>query len=99
MGDHGLADDADTLADLWAATTGELLVEDVLVDALTLGAVVLLGPGHAEPALVADLLHERAPLRGVDDLRHVLAGDIEDLDVVVVVAEGDDFLLVRLLFL
>src|SRR3954453_21501941 len=87
------------LADLGAPAAGELLVEDVLVDALALRAAVLLGPGHAEPALVAHLLHEGAPLGRVDDLGHVLAGDVEDVDVVVVVAEGDDLLGERLLLL
>ena len=36
--DERLADDADALADLGAAPPGELLVEQVLVDALALGA-------------------------------------------------------------
>ena len=48
--DERLADDADALADLRAAPPGERLVEQVLVDALALGAAVLLRPGHAEPA-------------------------------------------------
>ena len=97
MGDDRLADDADALTDLRAAATGELLVEDVLVDALALAAAVLLRPGHAEPALVAHFLHERAALGRVDDLRHVLAGHVEDVDVVVLVTEGDDLGLVGLL--
>ena len=49
--DERLADDADALADLRAAPSGERLVEQELVDALALRAAVLLGPGHAEPAL------------------------------------------------
>ena len=90
--DEGLADDADALADLGAAPTGELLVEQVLVDALAVLAAVLLGPGDAEPALLADLGHEGPALRGVDDLGHVLPGHVEDLGVVVGVEEGLDLL-------
>ena len=66
---------------------GERLVEEVLVDALALGAAVLLGPGEAEPALLAELAHERAALGRVDDLRHVLPGQVEDVGVVVLVEE------------
>ena len=66
---------------------GERLVEEVLVDALALGAAVLLRPGEAEPALLADLAHERAALGRVDDLRHVLPGEVEDVGVVVLVEE------------
>ena len=47
VGDERLADDADALADLRAAAAGERLVEEVLVDALALGAAVLLRPGDA----------------------------------------------------
>ena len=92
MRDERLADDADALADLRAAATGEPLVQQVLVDALALGAAVLLRPGHAEPAPLAQRAHERAPLGGVDDLRHVLAGQVEDVGVVVLVEEALDLL-------
>jgi len=47
--DQRLADDPDALADLRATAAGEGLVEDVLVDALSVGASVLLGPGDPEP--------------------------------------------------
>ena len=98
MGDERLADDADALADLRAATAGELLVEDVLVDALALAdPPYSLGQVMPEPALVAELLHERPALGRVDDLRHVLAGDVEDVDVVVVVENAIDLLGERLL--
>ena len=50
-----LADDADALADLRAAPAGERLVEQVLVDAVAFLAALLLGPGDAEPALLAEL--------------------------------------------
>ena len=53
--DERLADDADALADLRAAARRERLVEQVLVDTLALGAAVLLGPGQAEPAPLAEL--------------------------------------------
>ena len=66
---------------------GERLVEEVLVDALAGRAAVLLGPGHAEPALGAELGHERPPLRRVDDLGHVLPGQVEHVRVVVLVEE------------
>src|SRR6185436_10300965 len=46
--DEGLADDTDALADLRTAPARERLVQQVLVDALTLGAAVLLRPGHPE---------------------------------------------------
>src|SRR5690606_36660504 len=98
VSDERLADDADALADLRAATPRELLVEDVLVHALALGPAVLLRPGHPEPALAPDLLHEGPALRRVDDLGHVLAGDVEDLRIVVLVAEGPDLVAERLLF-
>ena len=87
MADDGLADDADALADLGSAPGGQRLVEQVLVDAVAVLAAVLLGPGDAEPALLAQLGHELAAQRGVDDLGHVLPGDVEDLGVVVVVEE------------
>ena len=95
--DQRLADDADALADLRAAARRERLVEEVLVDALALGAAVLLGPGHAEPAPLAELAHERPPLRRVDDLRHVLPGQVEDVGIVVLVEELLDLLGERLL--
>jgi len=41
---------------------------------------------------VSQLLHEGPSLRGVDDLGHVLACHVEDVDVVAFVAEGDDLL-------
>ena len=85
--DERLADDADALADLRAAARRERLVEEVLVDALALRAAVLLRPGQPEPAPLADLAHERAALRRVDDLRHVLPGEVEDLGIVVLVEE------------
>ena len=46
---------------------------------------------------MADLLHEGTALGCVDDLGHVLAGDVEDVRIVVLVAEGDDLLGERLL--
>ena len=92
VADDRLADDADALADLGAAAAGQLLVEEVLVDALALGAAVLLGPGHAEPAPLAQRGHEGAALGRVDDLGHVLPGQVEDLGVVVGVEEGLDLL-------
>ena len=69
---------------------GQGLVQEVLVDAVALLAPVLLGPGDPEPALLAHLGHEGPALRGVDDLGHVLPGDVEDLGVVVVVEEALD---------
>src|SRR5262249_6755267 len=83
-------DDADALADLRTAAPREPLVQQVLVDALALGAAELLRPGHAEPAPLAHRPHEGAPLRRVDDLRHVLAGEVEDVGVVVLVEEALD---------
>src|SRR5205823_8766697 len=80
--------DADALADLRSAATGERFVEQVLVDALAFLAAPLLRPGDAQPPSVADLRHELAALRRVDDLRHVLAGDVEDVGVVVLVEEA-----------
>jgi hypothetical protein len=71
---------------------GQLLVEQVLVDALALGAPVVLGPGHAQPPLLTQGGHEAPPLRGVDDLSHVLPGRVEDFGVVVGVEEGLDLL-------
>ena len=90
MGDQGLADDADALADLGTTTRGEGLVEDVLVDALALLAAVLLRPGDAQPALLAHLLHQRSTLGRVDDLGHVLPGGVEYLGIVIGVEEGLD---------
>ena len=46
------------LEHLGAAPPRELLVEQVLVDALALGAAVLLGPGHPQPALLTEEGHE-----------------------------------------
>src|SRR5262249_58396839 len=57
-----LADDADALADLRAAAAGQRLVEEVLVDAVTLLAAPLLGPPDSQPALLPHLAHERPPL-------------------------------------
>ena len=85
--DERLADDADALADLRAAASGQRLVEEELVDAFALAPAVLLRPGEAEPALVAERLHEGPALGRVDDLRHVLAGHVEDVGVVVGVEE------------
>ena len=45
-----------------------------------------------EPPLLPDLGHELAPERGVHDLGHVLAGDVEDLRIVVGVEELLDLL-------
>ena len=92
VADDRLADDADALADLRAAAAGQPLVEQVLVDALTLGAAVLLGPGHAEPAPLAQRGHEGTPLRRVDDLRHVLPGQVEDFGIVVGIEKALDLL-------
>src|SRR5207302_932234 len=50
-----LADDADALADLRPAATGERLVQQVLVDAVSLLASPLRRPGDAEPTLLGDL--------------------------------------------
>src|SRR5690606_22549408 len=72
VADERLADDADAFADLWRAPAGEGLVEQVLVDAVLLGPAVLLRPGHAQPALLADLGHEGPAGGGVADLGHVL---------------------------
>ena len=92
MADDRLADDADALADLGAAPAGQLLVEQVLVDTLALGAAVLLGPGHAQPAPLPEGGHEGPALGGVDDLGHVLPGQVEDLGVVIGVEEALDLL-------
>src|SRR5205823_14006285 len=88
--DERLADDADALADLRAAARGELLVEEVLVHTFAFGAAVLLRPRQPEPTALADLAHEGAALRSVDDLRHVLARQIEDVGIIVVVEEAND---------
>ena len=88
MRDERLADNAHALADLRTSSTCQLLVEQVLVDALALLAAVLLGPGDAEPALLAELGHELSSLGRVDDLRHVLSRDVEDVRVVVGVEKG-----------
>ena len=97
MADERLADDADALADLWRAPAGEGLVEQVLVDAVLLGPAVLLRPGHAQPALLADLGHEGPAGGGVADLGHVLPGGVHDLGVLVLVEErldlGEELLL------
>ena len=92
VSDDGLADDADALADLRPTSAGELLVEQVLIDTLSVLAAVLLGPGDAEPALLAQLGHELSALRRVDDLRHVLSRDVEDIRVIVGVEERLDLL-------
>ena len=92
MTDQRLSDDADALSDLRAAAPSESLVEQVLVEALAVLAPVLLGPGDPEPAPLAELGHELTALRGVDDLGHVLAGEVEDLGVLVLVEEGLDLL-------
>ena len=91
----GLTDDADALADLGAAAAGERLVEEVLVDAVALLAAPFLRPGDAEPALLADLRHERTPLGDVGDLGHVLAGDVEHDRVVVGIQERLDLIAER----
>ncbi len=59
---------------------------------LAFAAAVLLRPGHPEPAALADLAHEGAALRRVDELRHVLARDVHDLGVTVLVDERVDLL-------
>jgi hypothetical protein len=82
-----LADDADALADLRTAPPGQRLVQQILVDAVSVLAAPFLGPGDPEPTLLAELGHEGAPLGRVDDLGHVLPGDVEDLRVVVFVEE------------
>jgi hypothetical protein len=90
VGYEGLADDPDALADLGSSPCGQGLVQDVLVDALALLAPVLLRPGHAQPALLAELSHQGPALRGVDDLGHVLASGVEHVGVVVGVQERLD---------
>ena len=90
MRDERLTDDADALPDLGPTSAGQPLVQEVLVDALAFGTSVRLRPGHAEPAPLAQCGHERPPLRRVDDLRHVLAGEVEDVGVVVLVEEALD---------
>ena len=92
MADDRLADDADALADLWAAAAGQLLVEEVLVDALPLGAAEFLGPGHAEVAPLAHRGHEGPTLGRIDDLRHVLPCHVEHLGVVVGIEKALDLL-------
>src|SRR5439155_25172557 len=52
----------------------------------------LLRPGEPEPAPLAELPHEGAALGRVDDLRHVLPREIEDLGVVVLVEKALDLL-------
>jgi hypothetical protein len=59
---------------------------------------LLLGPRDAQPAAVADLLHERPAGRRVADLGHVLPGHVHDLGVVVVVEEALDLRQELLLF-
>jgi len=99
VAEQRLADDADALADLRAAAAGERLIEQVLVDAVALLAAPLLRPGQPEPAALGELGHEGAAGRGVDDLRHVLAGRVEHLGIGVVVEElldlGEERLLLR----
>src|SRR5574338_1102420 len=90
VADQRLTDDADALADLRRAAPRERFVQDVLVDAGLLLAAVLLRPGHAEPAARGELLHERAPLRRVDDLGHVLAADVGHVGRRVLVEERLD---------
>ena len=95
--DERLADDADALADLRTTARGQRLVQEELVHAFAFGSVVLLGPREAEPAPLPHRAHERTPLRRVHDLRHVLARQIEDLGIVVLVEELLDFLGERVL--
>ena len=83
MGDQGLANDADALADLGPAPGGQRLVQQVLVDPFSLLATVFGGPRNAQPPLVAQLPHQGPSLGGVDDLGHVLPGEVEHLSVVV----------------
>ena len=92
MADDGLADDADAFADLRAAPGRQGLVEQVLVDALAVLAAVSGGPGDAQPSPLADLGHELAALGRVDDLGHVLPGQVEDLGIVMGVEELLDLL-------
>jgi hypothetical protein len=91
VSDQRLSDDADALADLRPARARQAFVQEVLVDALTFAPAVLLGPGHAQPAAPADLLHEGASLGGVYELGHVLAAGVHDLGVVVLRDECVDF--------
>ena len=86
--DERLADDPDALADLRPAPPRERFVEQELVDSFAVLPAVLLRPGDAEPPAVGQLLHERAPRGRVDDLGHVLAGDVEHVRIVVGVQEG-----------
>ena len=90
MPNQGLPDDADALADLGCGVLREGLVQDVLVDALDLLPAVFLGPGHPEPALRGELLHERAAFRRVAELAEVLAVVIHDDGVVVLDEPGFD---------
>ena len=90
--DDRLADDADALADLGTTPARQGLVQEVLVEAVALLAAVGLGPGDAQPSPPAHLGHEGSPGRGVDDLGHVLPGEVEDLGVVVLVEETLDLL-------
>ena len=88
VADQRLADDAHALADLRGRVARQRLVQDVLVDALDLLAAVLLRPGHAEPALGGELLHEGAALGRVHELAEVLAGGIHHDGVVVLDQPG-----------
>ena len=96
--DQRLADDADALADLRAAARRELFVQEVLVHARALRAAVFLRPGQAQPAPLAEARHEGAALGRVDDLRHVLAGQVEHVGIVVRVEVLDDLLFEGALF-
>src|SRR5206468_6208414 len=94
--DQRLADDADALADLRRRVARERLVQDELVDAGDLLAAVLLRPRHSEPALRGELLHERASLLGVGELREVLARGIHHDRIVIVLKPLLDFVGKRL---
>jgi hypothetical protein len=85
VADQCLADDADALADLGGGAASERLVQDELVDALDLLTSELLGPAHPEPTLGGELLHEGASLRCVAELREVLAREVHDHRVVVLI--------------
>jgi hypothetical protein len=98
MADQGFPDDADALADLRRCVPRERLVEDVLVDAWDLLAAVLLRPRHPEPALRGELLHERAPLGRVRQLREVLPGRVHHDRVVVLDQPALDLIRKLLLF-
>ena len=96
MADQRLADDADALADLRRGVARERLVQDELVDPLDLLAAVLLRPRHPEPALVRELLHERAALGRVGELGEVLARRVHHDRVVIVLKPLLDFVGKRL---